>query len=167
MSSNFKEYIPFMNWIIEIAEEKIVEHRLIKKEFNSHQEFIVFTIIWMRVYKFLYQKIKKENNLKNFDQKNLSLDNYIKNFYLNQKDKYLGMTINSITRECQIPRSTVKRIIERLIIKGLVNRNSKDLIIPTSKVRDKMSEYRKYIIKSNKKNNKLFNSINLHNNFKD
>ena len=34
--SKLKKNIPFMSWLIEVAEEKIIEHRLLKKEFNSH-----------------------------------------------------------------------------------------------------------------------------------
>jgi predicted transcriptional regulator len=154
MTVNKKKHMPFMNWIFHVAEEKIVEHRLLEKEFNSHKEFIIFTIIWMRVYKKMYQSIEA-------DDSNLSLDDFVKNFYDNQKDKFLGITINAITRESNIPRSTVKRIIEDLIKKNLVSRNSNSLIIPTSKVREVMNDYRKFIYKSHLKLSKIFEDSNL------
>lgn len=163
--SQLQKNIPFMAWLIEIAEDKIIEHRLIKKEFHSHEEFIIFTIIWMRVFKTIYKKLKKESININFMNKNILVDKYIKDFYQKQEDEYLGMTINAITRESEIPRSTCKRIIENLINKKLVNRNKKNLIIPTYKVRDVMKNYRKYIFTSNKKNYLLFESLNLKNIF--
>ena len=158
VKENIEKYIPFMTWLIEIAEEKIVEHRLLKKEFKSHEEFIIFTIIWLRVYKSLYLLAK---NKKDIPKKNISYEKFIKTFYKNQEDKYLGMTINAITRESLIPRSTVKRTIENLIKRNLVKRNINRLIIPRSKVRDTMEIYRRYIFQSNKKLYNIFNDLNL------
>ena len=157
--SHLTKNIPFMSWLIEVAEEKIIEHRLLKKTFNSHEEFIVFTIIWMRVFKTIFKELKKDS----LNKENILVDEYIKKFYLNQKDEYLGMTINAITRESKIPRSTVKRIIEKLINKELVKKNPKNLIIPTIKVRDEMKFYRQYIYKSNKRINSIFEDLNLKN----
>ena len=79
--NDIKKNTPFMRWIIEFAEEKIVEDRLIKEKFNSHDEFIIFTIIWLRVYKHIFKIIKSENS-------NLNFDKYLKNFYYNQQHKY-------------------------------------------------------------------------------
>jgi predicted transcriptional regulator len=143
-----------MQWLIEVAEEKILEHRLLKKNFNSHEEFIIFTIIWMRVYKTIYQKLTKNYS-------SVNLDKFIKNFYNNQEDQYLGITINAITRESEIPRSTVKRTVEKLIVKEMVSRNSRNLIIPTVKVRDIMESYRQFNFKSHKKLNKIFNDLKI------
>ena len=157
MSIIFKENIYFIKWIIEVAEDKIYEHRLIKKKFFSNEEFIVFTIIWMRVYKKIYNEIKEE-------KQNIKIDKYIKGFYKNQKNKYLGVTINAITRETEIPRTTVKRHIERLIKKKLVIRNSNRLIIPTFLVRDFMKDYREFINSSYKKLSKLYYALNLNDN---
>ena len=150
-----------MSWLIEIAEEKIIEHRLLKKEFNSHEEFIVFTIIWMRVFKTIVKKIKEDSISSNNTKRNILVDEYIKDFYLNQSDEYLGMTINAITRESEIPRSTAKRIIEKLIKKKLVTKNSKTLIIPTYRVRDAMEFYREYIYTSHKRTYSIFETLNL------
>ena len=161
--SHLKENIPFMTWLIEIAEEKIVEHRLLKKEFNSHEEFIIFTIIWIRVYKSIFNKIKEDSVSSKKIKKIILFDEYIKDFYLNQEDAYLGMTINAVSRESEIPRSTVKRIIENLIKKKLVKKNELNLIIPTFRVRDIMRIYRQYIYKSNKRVYSIFESLNLKN----
>ena len=163
--SSLQKNIPLMAWLIEIAEEKIIEHRLLKKAFNSHEEFIIFTIIWMRVFKTMFKNLEQDSSSNK--HKNTSVDQYVKNFYLNQEDEYLGMTINAITRESEIPRTTVKRIIENLIEKKLVTKNSKKLIIPTFRVRDAMKSYRQYIFKSNKKNYSLFENLNLKNLFDD
>ena len=143
-----------MEWILEVAEEKIIEYRLLKKKFESHEEFIIFTIIWMRVYKNLYKTLKNKNLTS-------SIDKFIKDFYDNQNNKYLGMTINAITRESEIPRSTVKRNVENLINRKLVSRNINRLIIPTNKVRDLMLVYRQYIFKSNTRLNDLFQKLNI------
>jgi len=154
MTNKKNIYEFFMQWLIEVAEEKILEHRLLKKNFNSHEEFIIFTIIWMRVYKTIYQKLTKNYS-------SVNLDKFIKNFYNNQEDQYLGITINAITRESEIPRSTVKRTVEKLIVKEMVSRNSKNLIIPTVKVRDVMESYRQFNFKSHKKLNKIFNDLKI------
>ena len=160
---HLKKNIPLMTWLIEIAEEKIIEHRLLKKKFKSHEEFIIFTIIWMRVFKTIFTKLKKDSIRSDYNRKNILVDNYIKNYYLNQQDQYLGMTINAITRESEIPRSTVKRIIENLIKKKLVTKNLKNLIIPTYKVRDAMRYYRQYIYKSHKRTYSIFETLNMMN----
>ena len=154
MTNKKNIYEFFMQWLIEVAEEKILEHRLLKKNFNSHEEFIIFTIIWMRVYKTIYQKLTKNYS-------SVNLDKFIKNFYNNQEDQYLGITINAITRESEIPRSTVKRTVEKLIVKEMVSRNSRNLIIPTVKVRDIMESYRQFNFKSHKKLNKIFNDLKI------
>ena len=83
MKENIEDYIPFMNWIIEVAEEKIIEHRLLKKEFSSHEEFIVFTIIWMRVYKNIKQQLK--NEILENKKIDISMDKYFQTFYSNME----------------------------------------------------------------------------------
>ena len=167
MNKNISKYIPFMSWLIEVAEEKIIEHRELKKEFNSHEEFIIFTIVWMRVYKHLFQNLKKESQEDTCQENCKTIDHVIKDFYKNQNNVHLGITINAITRESLIPRSTVKRIIERLISKKLVKRNLNQLIIPTSKVRDTMQNYRQFIFRSNKKISNIFNEFDLKNKYED
>ena len=164
MTNDIENYMPFMQWTVEVAEEKILEHKLLKEKFSSHDEFIIFTIIWLRVYKFLYLEIK---NLKPTDKINskLSADEYIKSFYSHQNNKFLGITINAISRESEIPRSTVKRYVEKLILKNLVKRNLNNLIIPTPKVRDFMGNYRKYIFNSNKKIYKIYKDLDLENKY--
>ena len=161
--SDLKKNIPFMFWLIEIAEEKIIEHRLLKKEFKSHEEFIIFTIIWLRVFKTLVKKLKKESTKDKDIYEDIIIDEVIKKFYLNQSDEYLGMTINAITRESEVPRSTVKRVVESLTKKQLVKKNAKNLIIPTIKVRDAMKGYRQYIYETHKRTNSIFESLNLKN----
>lgn len=160
MDKKSNNYLPFIEWIIEVAEEKILEHRLLNKKFKSQEEFIVFTIIWMRVYKTIFTKLKKSAN-------NISLDEFIKDFYINQNNEYLGITINAISRESEIPRSTAKRMVENLIEKKLVSRNSKSLIIPTVKVRDEMKNYRQFNFKSYKKICTLFNKLNIEKRFSE
>ena len=58
MNAKIEKYVPFMSWLIEVAEEKIIEHRLIKKEFKSNKEFIIFTIVGLGVFKSLLQETK-------------------------------------------------------------------------------------------------------------
>ena len=169
MTSNLEKNLSFMLYSIEVAEEKIVEHRLLKKKFESHEEFIIFTIIWLRVIKNIYKKIKATHSI-NKDGKfelETEIDKFIKQFYINQDDLYLGMTINAVTRESQVPRSTVKRIIEKLIKKELLQKNNNRLIIPTIKVRDLMKDYRQYIFESSKNKFVLFNSLDLKNEYKE
>ena len=166
-NSKIKKNISFMNWLIEVAEEKIIEHRLLKQKFNSHEEFIIFTIIWMRVYKNLVKKMKNLNLQNQIKLSNSSIEQFIKDYYTNQNDGYLGMTINGVTRESNVPRTTVKRIIEILIKKKLLKRNENRLIIPRSQVRDLMKDYRQYIFQSNKRLYSLFDELNLKELYKD
>ena len=77
------------------------------------------------------------------------------------------MTINAITRESEVPRSTVKRIIENLISRNLLSRNKNRLIIPTSRVREVMEQYRIYMYESNKDLYKLFNNIEVENKYEN
>lgn len=157
-NKHIKEYVPFIKWIIEVAENKIVEHRLIKKKFSSHEEFVVFTIIWLRVYKNLFFELKRSNTKKNLDQ-------FIKDYYNSQSNRYLGITINALTRESMIPRTTVKRIVDKLMNKKLVLKNFNRLVIPTDKVRDIMKEYRKFVYKSHLNLSELFYDLELDKNF--
>ena len=155
MENSISKHIPFTEWLIQVAEEKIIEFRFLNKNFDSQEEFIIFTIVWMRSYKNLFNKLK----INKIDQ---SFDNFCKKHYSEIKDnEYLGMTINAISRESEIPRSTVKRIIEKLIIKKFLSRNINGLIIPTENVRDKMTDYRKYVYKSQKKMYQIFHDYNL------
>ena len=147
-------YSPFIEWIIEVAEEKIIEHRLLKKLFNSHEEFIIFTIIWIRVYKNLFKTLQNK-------KLDIQIDEYIKDYYTSQKNQYLGITINAITRESEMPRSTVKRNVEKLISRNLVSRNINRLIIPKSLVRDYMKTYREYTFQSKKKLFTLFEKLEI------
>ena len=155
MKTSIEKYLPFTEWMLEVAEEKIIEFRLLKKEFASQEEFIIFTIVWMRSYKNLFQKLKVTNS-------SLSFDTFIRNHYDDiRENNYLGMTINAISRESEIPRSTTKRIIEKLINNKLLSRNSNNLIIPTYNVRNKMKNYRKFLFSSHKKLNKIYAYNNI------
>ena len=70
-------------------------------------QYYYFTIIWMRVFKSIFKKLKKDSiTIKDLENNNI-IERYIKDFYLNQHDEYLGMTINALTRESEIPRSYV------------------------------------------------------------
>ena len=77
------------------------------------------------------------------------------------------MTINAISRESTIPRSTTKRIIEKLIIKKLVSRNINRLIIPTADVRSFMQSYRTFIFNSQKKTCNLLRNLKLEENINE
>ena len=155
MKTSTEKYIPFTEWLLEVAEQKIIEYRLLKNDFASQEEFIIFTIIWMRSYQNFFQKLKTTNT-------SLSFEMFIKNHYNDIKESnYLGMTINAVSRESEIPRSTTKRIIEKLIDKNLLSRNTNRLIIPTFNVRNKMKNYRKFLYNSHKKLNKIYLNNNL------
>ena len=103
----------------------------------------------MRVYKSIIHKIQ-------YNETELNIDEIMKNFYINQSNQYVGMTINAVARESEIPRTTVKRIIENLINNKLLQRNNKNYIIPTDKVREYMTNYRQYIYKQSLKNIEYF-----------
>ena len=151
-----KNYIPLVNWLTEVAEEKIIEHRLLKKKFKSHDEFIIFTIIWLRTYKNIPKFIQDSNAVD-------SIDNLIKEFYDCSTKKQLGITINAVSRESKIPRTTTKRLIEGLIKKKYITKDHSRLLSPTSMIRNLMKDYRKYNFTSQKKLSTLLNNLNLEN----
>ena len=67
----------------------------------------------------------------------------------------------------RFPDQQLSELLKKLIKRELLQKNVNRLIIPTSKVRDLMKDYRHYIYKSNKKSLLLFDSLDLKNNFKD
>ena len=129
---------------------------MLKKKFKSHDEFIIFTIIWLRTYKNIPKFIQDSNAVD-------SIDNLIKEFYDCSPKKKLGITINAVSRESKIPRTTTKRLIEGLIKKKYITKDHSRLLSPTSMIRNLMKDYRKYNFTSQKKLSTLLNNLNLEN----
>ena len=44
MTLTTKETIPYLKWVTEVVEERIIEDNIIRKEFGSKDEFIIFSI---------------------------------------------------------------------------------------------------------------------------
>jgi hypothetical protein len=171
MSINYKLYY---DWILEVGEERLVEHKFLRENFYSREDYIVFLFILMRFSKKLTSEIKdvvnnkSDNELikKAFPKSNITgdeLNKFILQYYENVKNmKHYGVTRRSISLQTNIPRTSVARIIGRLRKSKLVTVTKKDnLIVPTALARKKFTDYRKYIFTSFKRLNKKFNDAHL------
>ena len=155
MTLTTKETIPYLKWVTEVVEERIIEDSIIRKEFGSKDEFIIFSIIMVRVLRFLRTQIEN-------DDKEYNLGFSSKKFYEQQKfEKHTGVTMRGIARESGIPRTTVSRIIDKLIAQKIIRKNINQLIIPTAKARDKLNVYRRYLFTSNKRLYDIFEMLDL------
>ena len=91
------------------------------------------------------------------------LDEFIVQYYEKVKHlKHYGTTRRAISQQTNIPRTSVKRILDRLMKRKLVTVTKNDnLIVPTALARKKFSDYRKYLFTSFKRLNKIFNDSHL------
>jgi hypothetical protein len=171
MSINYKLYY---DWILEVGEERLVEHKFLRENFYSREDYIVFLFILMRFSRKLSSEVKdvvnnkSDNELikKAFPKSNITgdeLNKFILQYYENVKNmKHYGVTRRSISLQTNIPRTSVARIIGRLRKSKLVTVTKKDnLIVPTALARKKFTDYRKYIFTSFKRLNKMFNDAHL------
>jgi len=168
------KYRLYYDWIMEVGEERLVEQKFLKENFYSREDYIVFLFILMRFSKKLNSEIKDVVNNKSdnkyikstFPNENITgneLDEFIIQYYEKVKNmKHYGTTRRAISLQTNIPRTSVARIVVRLMKSKLVTVTKKDnLIVPTALARKKFSDYRKYIFTSFKRLNKMFNDAHL------
>lgn len=168
------KYNLYYDWILEVGEERLVEHKFLKENFYSREDYIVFLFILMRFSKKFNSEIRDVVNNKSdnkfikskFPNPNIKgneLDEFIIQYYEKVKNmKHYGTTRRAISLQTNIPRTSVARIVGRLMKSKLVTVTKKDnLIVPTALARKKFSDYRKYIFTSFKRLNKMFNDAHL------
>ena len=168
------KYNLYYDWIIEVAEERLVEQKFLKENFYSREDYMVFLFVLLRFSKKLTSEIRDStaNRSDNkfikstFPKPNIKgdeLDEFIMQYYEKVKNlKHYGTTRRTISKQTNIPRTSVKRILDRLMKRKLVTvTNNDNLIVPTALARKKFSDYRKYIFISFKRLNKIFNDSHL------
>ena len=108
----------------------------IKELFSSLEEYMVLHCVAARNIKELLHEIKTNQPLDD-------LDIFIENFWTNLKNKEnSGVSIHGISRDTEIPRTTVTRWINSLIKRKLITRNINGYLVPTPLVRSYCKELR-------------------------
>ena len=113
----------------------------IKELFSSVEEFMVLHCIASHNSKDLILEIKSSGLIVNADL-------YIKNYWdslINKKNS--GVSIHGISRDTEIPRTTVKRWTNSLIKKGLIIKNLDGYLVPTGLIREYCKDLRELVSK--------------------
>ncbi len=113
----------------------------IKELFSSVEEFMVLHCISSHNTKDLISKIKAAETIIDND---LFIQNYL-NGLIDKKNS--GVSIHGISRDTEIPRTTVKRWTNSLIQRGLIVKNSDGYLVPTSLIREYNKSLRELISK--------------------
>lgn len=113
----------------------------IKELFSSVEEYMVLHCIASHNSKDLILEIKSSGLIVNADL-------YIKNYWdslINKKNS--GVSIHGISRDTEIPRTTVKRWTNSLIKKGLIIKNLDGYLVPTGLIREYCKDLRELVSK--------------------
>ncbi|MDA1283642.1 MAG: hypothetical protein O3C61_01810 [Proteobacteria bacterium] len=113
----------------------------IKELFSSVEEYMVLHCIASHNSKDLILEIKSSGLI-------VDADLYIKNYWdslINKKNS--GVSIHGISRDTEIPRSTVKRWTNSLIKKGLIIKNLDGYLVPTGLIREYCKDLRELVSK--------------------
>ena len=113
----------------------------IKELFSSVEEYMVLHCIASHNSKDLILEIKSSGLI-------VDADLYIKNYWdslINKKNS--GVSIHGISRDTEIPRSTVKRWTNSLIQRGLIIKNLDGYLVPTGLIREYCKDLRELVSK--------------------
>ncbi|MEJ6587026.1 MAG: hypothetical protein ACKVGX_06140 [Alphaproteobacteria bacterium] len=113
----------------------------IKELFSSVEEYMVLHCIASHNSKDLILEIKSSGLIVNADL-------YIKNYWdslINKKNS--GVSIHGISRDTEIPRTTVKRWTNSLIQRGLIIKNLDGYLVPTGLIREYCKDLRELVSK--------------------
>ena len=113
----------------------------IKKLFSSVEEFMILHCISSHNFKDLISEIKASEPI-------VDVDLYIKNYWdslINKKNS--GVSIHGISRDTEIPRTTVKRWTNSLIQRGLIVKNLDGYLVPTGLIREYCKDLRELVSK--------------------
>ena len=113
----------------------------IKELFSSVEEYMVLHCIASHNSKDLILEIKSSGLIVNADL-------YIKNYWdslINKK--HSGVSIHGISRDTEIPRTTVKRWTNSLIQRGLIIKNLDGYLVPTGLIREYCKDLRELVSK--------------------
>ena len=119
------------------------QFKRIRKLFSSIEEYMVLHCITSHNIKDLIAEIKINNPLNDTDL-------YISNYWDSLKNKKnSGVSIHGISRDTEIPRTTVKRWTDSLIKKKLIDKNLEGYLVPTGLIREYCKDLREFAIKEN------------------
>lgn len=113
----------------------------IKELFSSVEEYMVLHCIASHNSKDLILEIKSSGLI-------VDADLYIKNYWdslINKKNS--GVSIHGISRDTEIPRTTVKRWTNSLIQRGLIIKNLDGYLVPTGLIREYCKDLRELVSK--------------------
>ena len=110
-----------------LSEDIISFYKSMRHEYGSIDNMLVLLSVSSRVKNQISNAVQNSNN---YDEAKKQLKDLLK---INEDT--LGVNISGISRETDIPRTTVRRICEQLIQKGMLKRNKSNLIIPDFKYR--------------------------------
>tara|TARA_B110001450_G_scaffold248885_1_gene265579 strand:- start:585 stop:932 length:348 start_codon:yes stop_codon:yes gene_type:complete len=89
------------------------------------------------------------------------LDIFIENFWANLKNKEnSGVSIHGITRDTEIPRTTVTRWTNSLIKRKLITKNIDGYLVPTPLVRSYCKELREVTTSTHNEYAKFMQNLN-------
>ena len=110
-----------------LSEDIISFYKSMRHEYGSIDNMLILLSVSSRVKNQISNAVQNSNN---YDEAKKQLKDLLK---INEDT--LGVNISGISRETDIPRTTVRRICEQLIQKGMLKRNKSNLIIPDFKYR--------------------------------
>ncbi len=129
----------------------------IKERFSSLEEYMVLDCIASHNISNLVEAIKSHNS-------SSGIDLFIEQFWNNLKlKKNSGVSIHGISRDTNIPRTTVKRMSDNLIKKKLIIKNIDGYLVPTGLIHIYCKELRNIISKNQIEFVNFYNSLNVNN----
>jgi len=127
----------------------------IKELFSSVEEFMILHCISSHNTKDLISEIKASEPI-------VDVDLYIKNYWdslINKKNS--GVSIHGISRDTEIPRTTVKRWTNSLIQRGLIVKNSDGYLVPTGLIREYCKDLRELVSKDHIDFSSFYSSLEI------
>ena len=112
------------------------QFKKIRELFSGLEEYMVLYCIVSRNLKELLHELKTSQPLKDIDLVVEEFWDKLKN------EKNSGVSIHGISRDTEIPRTTVTRLSNNLIKKKLITKNADGYLVPTSLVRSYCEDLR-------------------------
>ena len=104
--------------------------KAIKKNYQTIDHIIIILSVINHTKKTIHQTIQQSINPSDSEEVNQEISEV-----LSQHPDY-GVTYSSISRETELPRTTVRRICDAFLQKGILKKNSKGLIIMGDRMRE-------------------------------
>lgn len=105
-----------------LSEDIITFYKSMRQEYGNIDNMLVLLSVSSRVKNQMSEAVQ---NSSNYQQAKEQLKTLLK-----ANEDTFGVNISGISRETDIPRTTVRRICDQLIQQGMLKRNKRNLIIP-------------------------------------